>query len=318
MDDLANELSYTMIDEETEQAGNELSKLTVSKSVCIGNGVCGGEASAEGSAHEQPDTRGRLQTRGAIKELDALPCSSSTLPLIERSNFNSPRRCRVGSYSKPSSTRLTKPVARTASILLRSKVLILSDSETDDEDSSLRSDKSGGQEPQAGSSLRRKKVKKHKRKKPDKQGLIAGNPFGNLNQCSGKRKRSTTISFTLSGESAGGPGGDPMQTTSDGLAQSMECEAYDYSSSISESSVNSDIERPFEEADDEQSDFYEVISKTSSHNKGKSSKGHHHRPPMAKNPFALVTASESSTPSSSFTSGSSALLWKRRRRNQWP
>lgn len=115
-------------------------------------------------------------------------------------------------------------------------------------------------------------------------------------------------------------------TTADGnhAQMAMECECFD-SSSLSESSINSEVENTYDEADDEQSDFYEVMAKTggqANNTKHVSSKPRH-AASVPKNPFALVTASSSSTPSSSMGSSYSdgkinAAIWKRRRRNQWP
>jgi hypothetical protein len=310
MDDLANELSCTMIDVD----GNGERKPTAPASVFPGSGACGGEASAEGDggSHEQHGGREKLPIKGRDV--------GTRMPINERKDcMYSPRRARLGSYSKPSS-RVTKPVARSASILLRSKVLILSDSESDDGDSSARSAINPGSSSANSSSLNRKKLKKQKRKKSDKPSLVPTNPFA-LNQCFGKRKRSTTISFSMSGESAGTSGtGDASMTNgkSDTTGMAMECESYEFdSSSLSDSSINSDYDgKHFEEADDEQTDF-EGIS-TLPHTKSARVRHSHGSKPILRNPFALVTANES-TPSSSFTSaGSSAALWKRRRRNQWP
>ena len=109
----------------------------------------------------------------------------------------------------------------------------------------------------------------------------------------------------------------------------MDCESQSEcdSSSLSESVCDSDH---FAEADDEQSDFYEVMSRSnkdlcqpsSSNNDGpvgnsiKSIFRTKYSPsiPIPQNPFASVPP----TPSSSFnslTGGSSSILWKRRRRN---
>lgn len=105
-------------------------------------------------------------------------------------------------------------------------------------------------------------------------------------------------------------------------AMAMECECFE-SSSLSESSVNSEVENTFDEADDEQSDFYEVMAKTShssssSTSKHTSTKHTRHSIAVPKNPFA-ITASGSSTPSGSYNDVKlNSAIWKRRRRNQWP
>lgn len=321
MDDLANELSCTMIDVD----GNlERKSTSVTESTCPGSGACGGEASAEGDggSHEQHGGREKMPNKGRCE-------LGPRLPMAELKDCYSPRRARLGSYSKPSS-RITKPVARSASILLRSKVLILSDSESDDGDSSARSaalPTTATSSSANSSSLNRKKLKKQRRKKGDKQPLVAGNPFS-LNQCFGKRKRSTTISFSMSGESAAGTSGHGHngETVTNGNGDNvntmaMECERYDIeSSSLSDSSINSDYDsKQFEEADDEQTDLEGMANLP--HAKSSRIRHSHISKTVMRNPFALVTASESTphTSSSYGSSGvaSSAPLWKRRRRNQW-
>lgn len=236
--------------------------------------------------------------------------------------------------------RIGKPVTRSASILLRSKVLILSDSESEEEENSQSNpaddDDNNSQRNNNNSnscqtrcrsvnSLNRKKSKqKRSTKKMDvtsstgsfgagveytqhhhaphhhnhaKQlgtnhsspaGAFGSGTSGNLNQQQifGKRKRSTTTSFSHSGESvhhhhssASSTGitsdthhhhhhshsGNKMDISTgepgEKSLNDMECDSYD-SSSLSESSVNSEYEQTFDEADDEQSDFYEVMSHT--------------------------------------------------------
>lgn len=110
-----------------------------------------------------------------------------------------------------------------------------------------------------------------------------------------------------------------MNCETDPSMQKMDCDLLSCdSSSLSESICDSDH---FVDADDEQSDFYEVISRSNkefskpvssckSITRGKYSPSI----PIPKNPFASVPP----TPSSSYnslTGPSSAMIWKRRRRN---
>jgi len=189
-----------------------------------------------------------------------------------------------------------KPVTRSASILIRSKLLILSDSESDDDTKNR---------------LLARKCKRINKK----QNNLNKNLYTNERQLNdklrlqmqltytGKRKRSSTI-------------GEPNQSNSS-ITQ-MECDtAISETSSLSETSDDYDSDNNFD-GDDEQSDFYEVIAK--SKNNTKQRHHNHSRPidfavPSARNPFLTMGLSSSSNTSSYSSSLSSAnMLWKRRRR----
>lgn len=209
------------------------------------------------------------------------------------------------------SHRNTKPVARSASILLRSKGLILSDSESDEEENGDNSPGLSLKSSLDKCYSKKQKIKKHKRKTDHE---LHQQQFSNpLQQCFGKRKRSATLSSTTGPDASDANNvtewsNDLFQT------QKMDCDlSYEGSSDLSESSIDSD---QWNEADDEQSDFYEVISRTNKEPSTKRSQFKYNAIPIPKNPFAIVSANISS-PSSSYNSGTSAsnILWKRRRRN---
>lgn len=189
-----------------------------------------------------------------------------------------------------------KPVTRSASILIRSKLLILSDSESEDESANAKIN--------GKMSLLGKKMKQRLSKKKDKlrleQERQRPNPQLNTNSSdglTGKRKRSSTISDGCSSGAAGG-----HSTTQ------MECDESD-SSSLSETPYNSDVNC---DGDDEQSDFYEVIAK-SSKSSSKSRHNHHPRHEFnipTRNPFMTMGLSSPGTSNST----ASSIIWKRRRR----
>ncbi|XP_053214618.1 uncharacterized protein LOC128397875 isoform X1 [Panonychus citri] len=258
----------------------------------------------------------------------------------------------ANNFYSGSKAKLSKPILRSASILLRSKKLILSDSESED-----GGDKSGDPlcliPPQSkemkeipgpfgdypASLSRKHRMKKQKRKKESKDERLFGQLCvgqSNFNQYFGKRKRSTTVNNQQStsggidethgmNDDHGNNGGNSNSYQ----LNSMDCESQSDcdSSSLSESVCDSDH---FAEADDEQSDFHEVMSRSkkdicqpsSSNNCGpignSTSKPifrtkYSPSIPIPQNPFASVP----STPSSSYNSltGGSSVLWKRRRRN---
>ncbi|KAI1304128.1 hypothetical protein HDE_01988 [Halotydeus destructor] len=336
MDDLANELSCTLIDADSSGRCSEGPIRTKEPS------ICGGEASAEGDGGQIAS--GSRLTR-TLRDIDQLHISnnSSSRSVFEHKRDLSHITRRGSMSSLNAKSRPTRPVTRSASILLRSKVLILSDSESEDNEDNMASASVPATEPASiqdkianVSSLKRRNVRKNRHKKTvaDKKLLGSGNPFASSNQCSGKRKRSATISMSMSTDLSSS-GHHHGQRVTDGQSagpgdanMAMDCECFE-SSSLSETS---DDEYHYDEADDEQSDFYEVMAKTgcsssssSANQLSPSSTRHHgrskytnHSLPLHKNPFALITASTSSTPSSSFNSSSSNVIWKRRKRNQWP
>lgn len=252
-----------------------------------------------------------------------------------------------------------KFVTRTASILLRAKALILSDSESDDH--SLQSSESSGRPARAN----RKKVKQTRRCKSLKatgdqcssSGWLyeshtsSGHPIST--PLYGKRKRCSTMtvmSFSGSGEQQSNPmacaskSGSWSHSRSDGqmdvscspsarfsLADSMELDQEE-TSSLSDTSTECGSQH-YDEADDEQSDFNEVLEKSkdlsqqttttrpvhqnrvqSSH---QSKIRSHAAAPVLRNPFATITASTSDRIERSASGGSSSL-WKKRRRSLVP
>jgi len=161
MDQLANDLSFAMIDVED-------------------NDIC-----------FRPDFRS-----------NPLHLDSSRRHAKDKSNLNS---LGIGDLKKSKSSfgckqKSNKPIMRSASILLRSKVLILSDSDSDDGEkdgqSGLMNDIKNPIRPFDFSSLTRKpKLKKPKRKKEEKEERLFGQLCinqTNFIQYFGKRKRSTT------------------------------------------------------------------------------------------------------------------------------
>lgn len=192
-----------------------------------------------------------------------------------------------------------KPVTRSASILIRSKLLILSDSESEDESANAKIN--------GKMSLLSKKMKQRLSKKKDKlrieqerqklcyQQQLNTNSSDGL---TGKRKRSSTISDGCSSS---------LSTTGHSTSQ-MECDESD-SSSLSETPYNSDVNC---DGDDEQSDFYEIITK-SSKSSSKSRHNHHPRHEFnipTRNPFMTMGLSSPGTSNST----ASSIIWKRRRR----
>lgn len=245
-----------------------------------------------------------------------------------------------------SKVKSSKPVLRSASILLRSKKLILSDSESDEGDrhdgpncprllpGASTSSNADRNVPRLFSDYsnwppKRDRIKKHRRKK---EQVKEERSFGQLflaqsayPQSFGKRKRSTNPhnhSNSVCSDDVNIPpsGMLPHDEMKDVNQMDFEDSASCESSSLSESNCDSDH---FAEADDEQSDFYEFISRSSQ--KGFSNQmskpyGEHKTEkytssmPIPSNPFASIPP----TPSSSFNSlsgPSSAILWKRRRKN---
>lgn len=140
MDDLANELSCTMIDVDSEKSAsgrtstnptpsNQLDPLAIRR-----EGICGGEASAEGDGgcHESNKYREKVPLKKEERERQAKEQQTTALEndaICDLMSATCPRITR-------GSNRPTKPVARSASILLRSKGLILSDSESEEEENS--------------------------------------------------------------------------------------------------------------------------------------------------------------------------------------
>jgi len=204
----------------------------------------------------------------------------------------------IQSNAEMKSQKNHKPVTRSASILIRSKLLILSDSESDDD---------------TKNQLLARKCKRINKK----QNNLSKNLYTNERQLNdklrlqmqltytGKRKRSSTIS-------------EPNQSNPNPSITQMECDtAISEASSLSETSDDYDSDNNFD-GDDEQSDFYEVIAK--SKNCTKPRHHNHSRPidfavPSTRNPFLTMGLSSSSATSSYSSSLSSAnMLWKRRRR----
>ncbi|RWS27567.1 hypothetical protein B4U80_05187 [Leptotrombidium deliense] len=244
--------------------------------------------------------------------------TNNTGSVISVNGFNKSKK----SVQKSNQKRQNKPVSRSASILLRSQVLVLSDSDSDDfgnsnagnEEDKLRL--TTGQVYNCLSLTRKSRMKKHKRKKDEKEHKFCHLTIGqsHYNQYYGKRKRSTSVFANVTDDTTHTTVSGDSASNAFNQHQSMDCDDSSAdSSSLSESEIESD---QIAEADDEQSDFYEVISRSNKEMSAKSfQKGKlHHSVPIPRNPFASVP----STPSSSFnsmSSSSAALLWKRRRRN---
>lgn len=252
--------------------------------------------------------------------------------------------------TKPISGRShRKFVTRTASILLRAKALILSDSDSDDE---LQSSESSGRPCRAV----RKKVKHNRRSKASGDACLSlsydhlSGPAGHHSSSTplyGKRKRCSTLTFTNSGDQS-----IPCKSVSHirpSESQTMEiscspCNSkgyfmdcmeldHDETSSLSDTSVECNSQNPYDEADDEQSDFNEVLEKTKSSTSTsastttttKSSGQRSQHPssskirsaPVLRNPFATITASSSDRMERTSSIGSSSL-WKKRRRSLLP
>lgn len=184
-------------------------------------------------------------------------------------------------------------------------------------------------------SERKHRVKKSKRKKPEKDvaQLYPYIPISNSDQYFGKRKRSTTItqnSYEHSNSS------QLSSYTANRLKKSessaMQCDSFgsktggkltkfvvqnenemdldgeqdEDSTSLSEESNLSD---PKFEADDEQSDYYEVSSSLQKKNRARYGRTSLDSKPSFANPFSMLSSTSPSTSSS---------IWKRRRRNNLP
>lgn len=207
--------------------------------------------------------------------------------------------------------RSHKPVARSASILIRSKLLILSDSESDEESNGGIDNKMSQLSARKGK--RGNKKQNHLNKSGCDQEINGSALQMALSSSSytGKRKRSSTISeanhSVHNNVSANGIQMDCDNDMTDG-------------SSLSDSSDDYNSEVNFD-GDDEQSDFYEVMAKSNKSNQRQRHHNHMHNPraidfavPSVRNPF--LTMGLSSAPSASYSSSlsSASALWKRRRR----
>ena len=263
--------------------------------------------------------------------------------------------------AKPSRAH-RKFVTRTASILLRAKALILSDSDSDDH--SLQSSESSGRPCRVA----RKKLKHGRRVKSVGDTCPTGlsssydqSAAGHATATTttplyGKRKRCSTLTFTTSGEhsslpcrssvssraaAAAADGHLKMDTSCSPCGRScfadcMELDQED-TSSLSDTSVECGS-RNYDEADDEQSDFHEVLEKSKhlSSPRDESSSApvapaaaatscvprvprssRIRSTPVLRNPFAAITASTSDRMERSSSIGSSSL-WKKRRRSLLP
>lgn len=204
-----------------------------------------------------------------------------------------------------------KPVARSASILIRSKLLILSDSESDEESNGGLDIK--GTQPSTRKGKRANKKQNHLNKSlchNEGNGLALQMAL-HSSSFTGKRKRSSTIS-------------EANQSVNTNLSVNgiqMDCDNdMTDDSSLSESSDDYTSEVNFD-GDDEQSDFYEVMTKSNKTNQRQRHHNHMHNPraidfavPSVRNPF--LTMGLTSAPSSSYSSSLSSanVLWKRRRR----
>lgn len=243
-----------------------------------------------------------------------------------------------------------KFVTRTASILLRAKALILSDSDSDE----LQSSESSGRPCRAA----RKKIKHNRRSKGSGDACLSlsydhlPGPAGHHSSSTplyGKRKRCSTLTFTTSGEHNHQP--QSLQCKSVSHTKSGELQKMDIScspcnkscyadcmeldqeetSSLSDTSVECNSQNAYDEADDEQSDFNEVLEKnrnlpsvTSSSSTRSSGQRSQHlssskirSAPVLRNPFATITASSSDRMERTSSIGSSSL-WKKRRRSLLP
>ena len=201
-----------------------------------------------------------------------------------------------------------KPVARSASILIRSKLLILSDSESDDESNSGINNKMSQLSARKG-----KRVNKQKHLNnsicPKDVNRIGLQMALHSSSYTGKRKRSSTISETNQSLNS--------NLSVNGIQMDCDNDMTD-GSSLSESSDECSSEVNFD-GDDEQSDFYEVMTKTNKtnqrqrhHNHLHTSRGIDFAVPSVRNPFLTMGLSTPSSYSSSLSSAS--VLWKRRRR----
>lgn len=232
-----------------------------------------------------------------------------------------------------------KFVTRTASILLRAKALILSDSDSDD----LQSSESSGRPCKAV----RKKVKHSRRSKGSSDHCLSLSFDHSHPVCGplyGKRKRCSTMTFTTSGEQS--VPCKSLSHTKSAESQKMDlscspcnksCFAdcmeldQDETSSLSDTSIECNSQN-YDEADDEQSDFNEVLEKskdlpTASTSRPPAQRSISHQShqstskirsaPVLRNPFATITASSSDRIERTSSIGSSSL-WKKRRRSLLP
>ena len=207
------------------------------------------------------------------------------------------------------SVRNHKPVARSASILIRSKLLILSDSESDESNCGINS-KMSQLSARKGKRVNKKNNHLSKTLCPkDIDRISLQNPLHS--SYTGKRKRSSTISETNQSLNP--------NLSVNGLQMDCDNDMTD-DSSLSESSdeCNSEINC---DGDDEQSDFYEVMAKSNKtnqrqrhHNHMHTSRGIDFAVPSARNPFLTMGLSSPSSSSYSSSLTSANILWKRRRR----
>ncbi|XP_054165913.1 uncharacterized protein LOC128963431 [Oppia nitens] len=205
------------------------------------------------------------------------------------------------------SVKSQKPVARSASILIRSKLLILSDSESDESNC--------GSNSKTNQMSARKAKRNNKKQNPLNSKTLYQKDYHNngyqmsLHSTSytGKRKRSSTIS-------------EPNHSsTSTNVSIQMDCDNdMTETSSLSETSDDYNSDYDFD-GDDEQSDFYEVIKTNKTpqrqrhHNHSHTSRAIDFAVPSVRNPFLTMGLSPASTSFNS-TFSSANMLWKRRRR----
>jgi len=207
------------------------------------------------------------------------------------------------------SAKNQKPVARSASILIRSKLLILSDSESDD-------DSNGGLNSKTNQMSARKAKRVNKKQNPLNAKMCPQECHTNGIQMAlhssytGKRKRSSTISEANHSSNT--------NLTLNGIQMDCDNDMTD-TSSLSESSDDYNSDNNFD-GDDEQSDFYEVIKSNKStqrqrhHNHSHSSRAMDFAVPSTRNPFLTMGLSSATSSSYSSSLSSASMLWKRRRR----
>ncbi|RWS07292.1 hypothetical protein B4U79_03188 [Dinothrombium tinctorium] len=301
MDEFANDLSCAMIGVEVNECDSIANRA---------------KSDEETSPHKDAFV---VLSKTNEKQLHSANNSASSVNLI----LNAGNKVKKSSSQKSAQKKSNKPVARSASILLRSKVLVLSDSDSEEFDANGIGNEEDRLRLTTGlvynclSLTRKSRMKKHKRKKDEKEHKFSQLSISqsNYNQYYGKRKRSTSL--FANGVDEGAHSNDATSSAFN-QHQSMDCDdSSAESSSLSESECETDH---FVEADDEQSDFYEVMSRTSEDPstrttlKCTSKSKYYHSIPIPRNPFASVPT----TPSSSFNSlnsSSTSILWKRRRRN---
>ena len=208
--------------------------------------------------------------------------------------------------------RSHKPVARSASILIRSKLLILSDSESDDGSNCGIDYKMSQLSARKGK--RGNKKQNHLNKGLSHNGLDTNGLALQMalhSSYTGKRKRSSTISEANQGLNT--------NLSMNGIQMDCDNDMTD-GSSLSESSDDYTSEVNFD-GDDEQSDFYEVMAKSNKSNQRQRHHNHLHNPraidfavPSVRNPFLTMGLSSASSSSYSSSLSSANVLWKRRRR----